>query len=150
MLQPLIRRHTRQPLSSLHICASTHPSTCEHQHDMLRCMAKGWHAWHRYHRRAARAKRRPSRSSPIIAAHGLGTPAQKRKAGHTQFLNGSIFSHGCFDGEWDSPSCSPECISGACGMRRPGTAHAFARTKLHLSEKLSSPVGFVYLPVQRV
>ena len=43
MQQPLIRRHTRQPLLSSHICASTHPSTCEHHHDMLRCMAKGWH-----------------------------------------------------------------------------------------------------------
>ena len=93
-------------------------STCEHHQDMLRCKARGWHAWLRYQQSAARAKRGPSRTSPMIAVHGLGTPAQTRKGRLTQFFNGSIFSHGCFDGDRDSPSCGPECISGACGMRR--------------------------------
>ena len=150
MLQPLIRRHTRQPLSSLHICASTHPSTCEHQHDMLRCMAKGWHAWHRYHRRAARAKRRPSRSSPIIAAHGLGTPAQKRKARHTQFFNGSIFLHGTFDGDQRTLWRAPRCTSGMRAVRCRGAARAFGQRLLVLSEKQTLTRDNVYLPVQRV
>ena len=63
----MIRCQTRQPLLSSHICASTRPSTCDHRHEMLRCMAKGWHAWHRYQRRAARAKRATSRSLVITS-----------------------------------------------------------------------------------
>ena len=150
MLQPLICRHARQPLSSLHICASTHPSTCEHQHDMLRCMAKGWHAWHRYQWSATRAKRRPSRSCPMIAGHGSGSQHSCAKRSHAAFFSGSIFLRAVFNGDRDVPCCGPRCYSGLRAVRCRGSARAFAASKLHLSEKLRSAVGKVYLPVQRV
>ena len=150
MQQPLIRRHTRQPLLSSHICASTRPSTCEHQHDMLRCMAKGWHAWYRYQWSATRAKRRPSRSCPMIAGHGSGSQHSCAKRRHAAFFSGSIFLRAVFNGDRDVPCCGPRCYSGLRAVRCRGSARAFAACKLHLSEKLTSAVGKVYLPVQRV
>ena len=150
MLQPLLRRQTRHPLLSSHICESTHPSTCEHHHDMLRCMAKGWHAWHRYQRRAARPKRASPRIATMIVACGFVSelsPAKRRRA---QFFSGSIFLRAVFNADRLLPCCGPRCYSGLRAVRCRGTARAFAASKLHLSEKLRSAVGKVYLPVQRV
>ena len=63
----MTRRHTCQPLSSLHVCESTQPSPREHQHNMPRCMARGWQAWLRHRWSAARAKR--------VTLRALATPA---------------------------------------------------------------------------
>ena len=150
MLQPLLRRQTRHPLLSSHICESTRPSTCEHHHDMLRCMAKGWHAWHRYQWSATRAKRRPSRSCPMIAGHGSGSQHSCAKRRHAAFFSGSIFLRAVFNAEWAVLWYTPLLPSTATSVRCRGSARAFAASKLHLSEKLRSAVGKVYLPVQRV
>ena len=142
-LQRLIRRHTRQPLSSLHICASTHPSTCEHQHDMLRCMAKGWHAWHRYQRRAARARERRR-------VHTVSFP-HKLQAGAVHLRNGGAHSSSAvqsfctrssyFNGDRDLPCCGPRCYRGLRAVQCRGSARAFAACLIHLLEKRRSTVG---------
>ena len=135
MLQHLIRRQTRHPLLSSHICESTRPSTCEHHHDMLRCMAKGWHAWHRYQRRAARPKRASPRIATMIVACGLVSELSPAKRGHAQFFSGCIFSHGIFNGDRDLPCCGPRCYSGLCAVRCRGLARAFARSVCCFSRK---------------
>ena len=94
-LQRPIRRHTRQPLSSLHVCESTHLSPCEHRQDMLRYMARGWQAWLRYQSSAARAKRATSRALAIIAAHASSRrhlSAKPRRAAFSAQLH--LFSRG--------------------------------------------------------
>ena len=150
MLQHLNCRHNRQPLSSSHVCESTHPSPCEHHQDMLRCMARGWQAWLRYQSSAARAKRATSRALAIIAAHASSRRHSSAKRRRAAFFSGCIFSHGIFNGDRDLPCCGPRCYSRLRVVRRRGSARAFAASKLHFSEKLRSAVGKVYPPVQRV
>ena len=43
----LVAKRTRLHLSASHTCENIRPSTCEHQHGMLTCMAKGWQAYGR-------------------------------------------------------------------------------------------------------
>ena len=149
-LDSLIRRHTRQPLSSLHICASTHPSTCEHQHDTLRCMARGWQAWLRYQWNAARAKRETSRALAIVAAHASSRRLSSAKRRRTAFFSGPICLRAVFNGEWAVLWYTPLLPSTAASVRCRGSARAFAASLLHLSEKQRSTVGKDHLPVQRV
>ena len=72
---------------------------CEHHHDMLRCMAKGWHAWHRYQRRAARAKRASPRIATMIVACGLVSELSPAKRRCAQFFSASIFLRAVFNGQ---------------------------------------------------
>ena len=152
MQQPLIRRHTRQPLLSSHICASTRPSTCEHHHDMLRCMAKGWHAWHRYQWSATRAKRRLSRSCPMIAGHGSGSQHSCAKRSHAAFFSGSIFLRAVFNGDRDVPCCVavPVAIAGCVPCDAAARREPSRRLSSMSRKSLDPQWAKFYLPVQRV
>ena len=141
--QRLIRRHTRQPLSSLHMQAHTRAHVSINiQHDMLRCMAKGWHAWHRYQKRAARAKRATSRAHCIISAHAPSrrhSPAKRRRA---QFFSRStaIFLRAVFasyaDRHCDLVAAVRVANSGLRTVQCRGSARAFAASKLNFAGKV--------------
>ena len=151
MLQHLNCRHNRQPLSTSHVCESTHPSPCEHHQDMLRCMARGWQAWLRYQSSAARAKRATSRALAIIAAHASSRRHSSAKRRRAAFFSGPIFLRAVFNGEWavlssTLPSCLVRLHPCDAAARREPSRRLYCISR----KKQRSTVGKDYLPVRRV
>ena len=117
---------------------------------MLRCMAKGWQASHLPELRATRPKRWSPRAATTTLACGSVSCKACAKRSLPQLVNAFMDLHGIFNGNRDLPCCGSRCASELHGMRCGGWARAFAQRLLLFAQKQTFPVGFAYLPVQRV
>ena len=107
-------------------------------------------AYPRHRASTASAMSASSRSLSIVAAGVSWLLLSCARRRRTAFFSGPIFSHGVFNGDRDSPCCGPRCASASCAMQCRGTARAFARGLLILSEKQTAPRANAYLAVQRI
>ena len=97
--------------------------------------------------RPSSASPRPFSIIPAAVAKSVGSCAKRRSAA---FFKGATDSHGTFVRDCSGPACSPRCASGMHGVRSRGSARAFARGLLILSQKQTAHYFLDYLALQRV